>query len=161
MFRGLLRTFTAAAARFRRRPQPTRTPEQDRYLESLTASLEAGAEEYLAWLADHHWPGDEYLDLERDWRAESGAAEPAADHAGAGRSACPGCLGPSKDVWPCRTCGRLLHHACGHGMRRRLVRRPYRTRDMDSESVIAEWVCTDCAAVVALDVDHWGADAED
>ncbi len=38
--------------------------------ESMTAHLAADAEEYLAWLADHHWPDDEYLDLERDWRSD-------------------------------------------------------------------------------------------
>ncbi|POM23400.1 hypothetical protein BTM25_45530 [Actinomadura rubteroloni] len=45
--------------------------------ESLTAVLGPGDEEYLAWLAAEHWPEDEYLDLERSWRARDG--EDAAD----------------------------------------------------------------------------------
>ncbi|KAB2339639.1 hypothetical protein [Actinomadura rudentiformis] len=32
------------------------------YPESMTAELDPGDEEYLAWLADSLWPEDEYLD---------------------------------------------------------------------------------------------------
>jgi hypothetical protein len=32
--------------------------------ESMTAVLDPGDEEYLAWLADQLWPEDEYMDLE-------------------------------------------------------------------------------------------------
>ncbi|MBX6769910.1 MAG: hypothetical protein IRY90_22620 [Actinomadura rubrobrunea] len=32
--------------------------------ESMTAVLDPADEEYLAWLADHLWPEDEYLDVE-------------------------------------------------------------------------------------------------
>ncbi|GAA4152156.1 hypothetical protein [Actinomadura keratinilytica] len=32
--------------------------------ESMTAVLDPADEEYLAWLADHLWPEDEYLDAE-------------------------------------------------------------------------------------------------
>jgi len=129
--------------------------------ESLTAVLDPGAEEYLAWLADHHWPFDEYLELERDWLPDGDrqvdldwqtgleAYEPAPV-----QSTCPRCLRHSDDVWPCWTCGRLLHSACGHGLRRRSVRRPYRTRDMNAEAVTAEWICTDCSCVVGLDVER-------
>jgi hypothetical protein len=129
--------------------------------ESLTAVLDPGAEEYLAWLADHHWPFDEYLELERGWLPDSDRQvdldwqtgletyEPAPV-----RSTCPRCLRHSDDVWPCWTCGRLLHSACGHGLRRRSVRRPYRTRDMNAEAVTAEWICTDCSCVVGLDVER-------
>jgi hypothetical protein len=39
-------------------------------------------------------------------------------------------------------------------MRRRKIAKPYRTRDMDSESVVAEWVCCGCASIVGLDVDR-------
>jgi hypothetical protein len=114
--------------------------------ESMVEVLEPEAEEYLAWLADRHWPADEYLDLERDWRAEldpAGLPEP-----------CPGCRRHDEDVWPCRMCGRLLHSGCGHGMRRRRVDDPYRTRDMQAEAVIAEWICTNCSSVVGLDLDE-------
>ncbi|GAA4058384.1 MULTISPECIES: hypothetical protein [Actinomadura] len=34
------------------------------YPESMTAVLDPADEEYLAWLADHLWPEDEYLDVE-------------------------------------------------------------------------------------------------
>ncbi|MFC0040281.1 hypothetical protein [Actinomadura rayongensis] len=34
------------------------------YPESMTAELDPGDEEYLAWLADQLWPDDEYLDAE-------------------------------------------------------------------------------------------------
>jgi hypothetical protein len=43
--------------------------------ESLTATLDPDSEEYLAWLADHHWPCDEYLDLELEWRNELAVTE--------------------------------------------------------------------------------------
>ncbi|WP_019634368.1 hypothetical protein [Actinomadura atramentaria] len=47
-------------------------PRPDVYPESLTAVLDPADEEYLAWLAAHHWPDDEYLDLERSWQAPDG-----------------------------------------------------------------------------------------
>jgi hypothetical protein len=155
-------------------PEPTGSPqsaraaepvarvhEGDEHPESLTADLDPDAEEYLAWLADHHWPADEYLELERDWYergwyeqdwpADLESYEPAPE-----RTACPQCRRQSEDVWPCWTCGRLLHSACRHGMRRRPVPRPYRTRDMNAEAVTAEWICTDCSCVVGLDVEQGG-----
>ncbi|ACY98203.1 hypothetical protein Tcur_2651 [Thermomonospora curvata DSM 43183] len=116
--------------------------------ESMTKVLEPEDEEYLAWLADRHWPADEYLDLERQWRAElaiEGMPDP---------HPCPGCRRREEDVWPCRMCGLLLHAGCGHGMRKRRVVRPYRTRDMQAEAVIAEWICVNCSSVVALDLDQ-------
>ena len=58
---GLL-TLLATARHGRRRPRS-----DDEHPESLTTVLGPGDEEYLAWLADHHWPRDEYLDLEHDW----------------------------------------------------------------------------------------------
>lgn len=122
--------------------------------ESLTAILDPAAEEFLAWLADHHWPGDEYLEIEWEWRSENGSPE--VDD----RSACPQCRRHGDDVWPCRKCGQTLHSSCGHGLRRRRVAQPYRTRDMNAEAVIAEWLCTGCTAVVGLDVDHGDEEAD-
>lgn len=123
--------------------------------ESMTEVLEPDAEEYLAWLADRHWPHDEYLDLERQWLAGLDAlGEGPAPGPYLGPPPCPGCHRHGEDVWPCRMCGRLLHAACGHGMRRRRVPRPYRTRDMQAEVVIAEWICTNCSSVVGLDLDE-------
>jgi hypothetical protein len=119
--------------------------------ESMTHVLGPGEEEYLAWLAYHHWPHDEYLDLERHWQTELDGNDPL-DELPVPVS-CPGCRREDEDVWPCRMCGRLLHSGCGHGMRRRRVHRPYRTRDMNAEAVIAEWICTNCSSVVGLDVD--------
>ncbi|WP_116025264.1 hypothetical protein [Thermomonospora umbrina] len=118
------------------------------YPESMTEVLEPDAEEYLAWLADRHWPADEYLDMEREWREEYDPAGLPEAHR------CPGCQERGEDVWPCRMCGLLLHSGCGHGMRRRRVHRPYQTRDMQAEAVIAEWICTNCSSVVGLDLDH-------
>jgi hypothetical protein len=159
--------------------------EPEEHPESLTAVLDPAAEEYLAWLADHHWPADEYLELERGWEVDRGRqagwgwqidrgrqADRGDWPAGLGpyepapiRSTCPQCLRHSDDVWPCWTCGRMLHSACGHGLRRRPVRRPYRTRDMSAEAAVtAEWICTDCSCVVGLDVergdDRRGGDAD-
>ncbi len=117
--------------------------------ESMTASLAADAEEYLAWLADRAWPDDEYLDLEREWRSEMDpfdVFEPV--------PTCPGCMRPGDDVWPCHECGLLMHSTCGYGMSRKKIARPYRTRDMASELVIAEWRCNRCTSVVGLDVDR-------
>ncbi|GAA2610339.1 hypothetical protein GCM10010411_50920 [Actinomadura fulvescens] len=37
-------------------------PDDDGHPESMTAELDPGDEEYLAWLADALWPEDEYLD---------------------------------------------------------------------------------------------------
>ncbi|MFC4909904.1 hypothetical protein [Actinomadura gamaensis] len=39
-------------------PPETRPP----YPESMTAELDQGDEEYLAWLANDLWPDDEYLE---------------------------------------------------------------------------------------------------
>ncbi|WP_243722630.1 hypothetical protein [Actinomadura sp. 7K507] len=142
---GLL-TLLATARHGRRRHRP-----QEEHPESLTAVLGPGDEEYLAWLADHHWPGDEYLDLEYEWIGESEPADPDGPYPS---PLCPHCNLRREDVWPCPTCGRLLHSSCGHGMRRRRVDRPYRTHGTNSEAVIGEWVCTGCTSVVGLDVDH-------
>ncbi|WP_207939275.1 hypothetical protein [Actinomadura darangshiensis] len=144
---GLL-TLLATARRGRRRHRS-----QSEHPESLTAVLGPGDEEYLAWLADHHWPGDEYLDLEHEWLTELEFGEPAGHYES---PMCPQCNLRREDVWPCPTCGRLLHSSCGHGMRRRTVDRPYRTHATNSEAVIAEWICTGCTSVVGLDVDHGG-----
>ncbi|OLT26913.1 hypothetical protein BJF79_11770 [Actinomadura sp. CNU-125] len=151
---GLLILLAVRRRRFRRPPAPA-----PGHPESLTAVLEAGEEEYLAWLADHHWPGDEYLELERDWRAELGLDGPGDVRPDGPPEAhesplCPRCALRREDVWPCPACGRLLHSSCGHGMRRRRVAHPYRTRGGGFESVIAEWICTGCTSVVGLDVDH-------
>ncbi|WP_067796011.1 hypothetical protein [Actinomadura formosensis] len=142
---GLL-TLLATARRGRRRQRS-----ENEHPESLTAVLEPGDEEYLAWLADHHWPRDEYLDLEHEWLEELAFGEPAGHYQS---PLCPRCNLRREDVWPCPACGRLLHSSCGHGMRRRTVDRPYRTHATNSEAVIAEWICTGCTAVVGLDVDH-------
>ncbi|MGH3242497.1 MAG: hypothetical protein ACRDNL_19125 [Spirillospora sp.] len=152
---GLL-TFLATARR-----GSSRHRSANEHPESLTAVLGPGDEEYLAWLADHHWPGDEYLDLEHDWLGDTEPADHAGPHAGpyAGpyeSPLCPRCDQRCEDVWPCPTCGRMLHSSCGHGMRRRRVDRPYRTRGTNPEAVIAEWICMGCASVVGLDVDHGG-----
>jgi hypothetical protein len=136
-----------ATARHGRRPHRS----DNEHPESLTAVLDPGDEEYLAWLADHHWPSDEYLDLEHEWLGELEPAEPAGVYES---PLCPRCDLRREDVWPCPTCGRLLHPSCGHGMRRRAVERPYRTHGTNPEAVIAEWLCTGCASVVGLDVDH-------
>ncbi|WP_018657864.1 hypothetical protein [Actinomadura flavalba] len=132
----------------RRRPAPVRA-------ESLTASLAAPEEEYLAWLADHHWPADEYLDLEREWRALERA--PVSD-----LPRCPHCDLHDEAVWPCPDCGRLLHPSCGHGVRHRPVVDPYWTLGANTEPVTGEWLCTGCATVVGLDVaDPADPDRED
>jgi hypothetical protein len=120
-----------------------------RHPESMTANLAADAEEYLAWLADHHWPDDEYLDLERGWRSDLDPLGTYDDH-----PVCPSCRRPGHDVWPCHQCGLMMHSSCGYGMRREKIAKPYRTRDMGSESVIAEWRCNRCESVVGLDVDR-------
>lgn len=117
--------------------------------ESLTAVLNQDSEEYLAWLADHLWPGDEYLDLEQRWRAELDAGELPEPYES---PLCPQCRLRREDVWPCPHCGRLLHPSCGHGMRRRRVARPYQAQGAGSEAVIGEWICTGCRSVVGLDV---------
>ncbi|WP_433337098.1 hypothetical protein [Spirillospora sp. CA-294931] len=152
---GLL-TLLAAARRGPGRPTQE-IPATNAHPESLTAVLEPGAEEYLAWLADHHWPADEYLDLEQDWKVELATIEAPDLH---GTPLCPQCRLQREDVWPCPTCGRLLHSSCGHGMHRRRVNHPYRAHGINSEAVIAEWICTGCTSVVALDVDH-GDEADD
>ncbi|XVQ08536.1 hypothetical protein ACQP1W_39185 [Spirillospora sp. CA-255316] len=131
--------------------------------ESLTAVLDPASEEYLAWLADHHWPADEYLDLEVEWRNELASTDlPDAFELTGQYEApqCPQCLRHREDVWPCPQCGRLLHSTCGHGMRRRRLAHPYRTQATNPEAVIAEWICTGCMSIVGLDVDH-GDEADD
>ncbi|MFI0371802.1 hypothetical protein ACH35V_28395 [Actinomadura sp. 1N219] len=144
---GLLTLLASARHGRRRRSSANEHPE------SLTAVLGPGDEEYLAWLADHHWPGDEYLDLEHEWLGELEPGGPAGPYES---PLCPRCDLRCEDVWPCPTCGRVLHSSCGHGMRRRQVDRPYRTHGTNPEAVIAEWICTGCASVVGLDVDHGG-----
>lgn len=120
--------------------------ERNEYPESLTAVLEPESEEYLAWLADHLWPDDDYFEIEREFETTL---------------SCPSCQSSGEDIWPCRVCGQTLHAACGCGMRRRRVAKPYRTPDMASETVIAEWICTQCSTIVGLDVDdeETGSDA--
>lgn len=142
-----------------RRDRPARSGERgapDVYPESLTAVLGRGEEEYLAWLAYHHWPEDEYLALEEIWCEE---IEAAGDQ-GPVATVCPRCRHVADDLWPCRTCGRTLHATCGHGMHRRPLARPYRTPDMGTESVTAEWLCTGCRTVIGLDVDQEGGEAD-
>ncbi|MCP2339532.1 hypothetical protein [Actinomadura rupiterrae] len=54
------------------RAMPSRTPRTPPvYPESMTAELDPGDEEYLAWLADHLWPEDEYLEENPSPRDES------------------------------------------------------------------------------------------
>ncbi|MCP2339528.1 hypothetical protein [Actinomadura rupiterrae] len=149
---GLL-ALLASLRRAAPRPRPSAAPEEsapEGHPESLTAELEPGAEEYLAWLADHHWPADDYLDLEQQWRHELGLLDlTEVPH-------CPSCLLRREDVWPCPRCGALLHSSCGHGMRRRPVAQPYHALGLgdEPEAVIAEWICTGCASVVGLDVEN-------
>src|SRR5262245_50994286 len=76
--------------------------------ESMTAHLAGDAEEYLAWLADHHWPEDEYLELEHGWRVDLDPLSGYDDH-----PVCPGCRQPGSDVWPCHECGLRMHSGCG------------------------------------------------
>ncbi len=47
-----------------RRTRPPAEPAATEYPESMTAELEPGDEEFLAWLADQLWPEDEYLDFD-------------------------------------------------------------------------------------------------
>src|SRR5690606_41360117 len=103
------------------------------------------------WLADQLWPGDEYLDLEYEWLAEADLPDQDGHYLS---PLCPHCRLRREDVWPCPSCGRLLHPSCGHGMRRRRVDRPYRTHGTHSEAVIGDWVCTGTTAVDGIDVDH-------
>ena len=147
----LLAVMSLISLRMIRRRRVASASGAEEYPESMTAVLVPGAEEYLAWLADHHWPDDEYLDLERHWQAD---LEPIDAHATETCPVCPACRRPGHDVWPCPECGLLVHSGCGHGMRRRKIAKPYRTRDMDTESVIAEWICSRCASIVGLDVDR-------
>lgn len=51
--------------------------EDGEYPESMTAELDPGEEEYLAWLADDLWPEDEYLEpgfSDRDGEEEAGGS---------------------------------------------------------------------------------------
>jgi hypothetical protein len=153
----------AMARRGREAPPPPATASaaaSNDHPESLTAVLDADSEEYLAWLADHHWPADEYLDLELEWRNELASTERPELAEGYEEPLCPQCRLRREDVWPCPQCGRLLHPSCGHGMRRRRLAHPYRTHATHPEAVIAEWLCTGCLSVVGLDVDH-GDEADD
>jgi hypothetical protein len=142
-----LLTLVPVMAVCRREKVPDRLAWQ--HPESMTANLAADAEEYLAWLADHHWPEDEYIDLERGWRSD---LDPFGTYEDG--PVCPGCRRPGNDVWPCHECGLMMHSTCGYGMRRTKIAKPYRTRDMGAESVVAEWRCNRCASVVGLDVDR-------
>ncbi|GAA2417458.1 hypothetical protein GCM10010191_30100 [Actinomadura vinacea] len=162
---GLLMLLATARREPGRSPTPAITPAAAPadHPESLTAVLEPDSEEYLAWLADHHWPADEYLDLELEWRNELAATElpdPFELTVPYETPQCPQCRLHREDVWPCPQCGRLLHSSCGHGMRRRRLAHPYRTQATNPEAVIAEWICTGCMSVVGLDVDH-GDEADD
>src|SRR5262245_39212016 len=76
----------------RRRDVTPRRPPRG-HPESMTANLASDAEEYLAWLADHHWPDDEYLELERSWQSEFDPLDTYDD-----RPVCPGCQRPGHDV---------------------------------------------------------------
>ncbi|MBO2451176.1 hypothetical protein J4573_29065 [Actinomadura barringtoniae] len=52
-------------------------PKTAEYPESMTAELDPGEEEYLAWLADDLWPEDEYLEpgfSDRDGEEEAGGS---------------------------------------------------------------------------------------
>ncbi|MFB4314390.1 hypothetical protein [Actinomadura sp. 21ATH] len=150
----------ATARRRAEAARPPAAPAADgaaEHPESLTAVLDPGSEEYLAWLADHLWPADEYLDLELEWRNEYASTELPEGYE---EPLCPQCRLRREDVWPCPQCGRLLHSSCGHGMRRRRLAHPYRTHAPDPEAVIAEWICTGCLSIVGLDVDH-GDEADD
>ncbi|WP_067480833.1 hypothetical protein [Actinomadura hibisca] len=53
-----------------------RTEESTGYPESMTAELDPGDEEFLAWLASELWPDDEYLDMEpsTDGEEEAGGS---------------------------------------------------------------------------------------
>ncbi|MEV4258328.1 hypothetical protein AB0J52_34675 [Spirillospora sp. NPDC049652] len=54
------------------RAMPPRAPEPPPpYPESMTAELDPGDEEYLAWLADDLWPDDEYLEQNPNPKDES------------------------------------------------------------------------------------------
>ncbi|MGP4029518.1 hypothetical protein [Actinomadura sp. 3N407] len=63
------------------RDPPPEPPPQDPvpavHPESMTAELEPGDEEYLAFLADTLWPEDEYAELEHttDGEEESGGSD--------------------------------------------------------------------------------------
>lgn len=146
-----LLTLVSLFVAVRKRRAAAARPGPRAYPESMTAVLAPDDEEYLAWLADHLWPNDDYVDLEERWRAETAPPDPYADE---GCPICPGCQNHGYDVWPCPNCGFLVHSGCGHGMRRRKIAKPYRTRDMNAESVIAEWICSRCDSIVGLDVDR-------
>ncbi|WP_141576881.1 hypothetical protein [Actinomadura sp. WMMA1423] len=61
-------------------PRPVAVPppaaEPPGHPESMTAELDPGDEEYLAFVADELWPDDEYLELEHtsDGEEESGGS---------------------------------------------------------------------------------------
>jgi hypothetical protein len=59
------------------RPAPEPPPDPGTHPESMTAELDPGDEEYLAFLADRLWPDDEYLELEHstDGEEESGGTD--------------------------------------------------------------------------------------
>ncbi|TDC94971.1 hypothetical protein [Actinomadura sp. 7K507] len=58
-------------------PPPGPPPQDDVHPESMTAELDPGDEEYLAFLADALWPEDEYAELEHttDGEEESGGSD--------------------------------------------------------------------------------------
>jgi hypothetical protein len=59
------------------RREPATAGEDDGYPESMTAELDQGEEEYLAWLASDLWPEDEYLEpdfSDRDGEEEAGGS---------------------------------------------------------------------------------------
>jgi hypothetical protein len=58
-------------------PLPAPDPPPGEHPESMTAELDPGDEEYLAFLADELWPDDEYLELEHttDGEEESGGTD--------------------------------------------------------------------------------------
>src|SRR3569833_874104 len=62
-----------------------------RHPESMTANLAADTEEYLAWLADHHWPEDKKHNHKHSKQHEIDPFDV--------RPVCPGCRQPGHDVW--------------------------------------------------------------
>ncbi|MEV0665706.1 hypothetical protein AB0I58_30290 [Spirillospora sp. NPDC050365] len=57
-------------------PPPALAAEPPGHPESMTAELDPGDEEYLAFVADELWPDDEYLELEHttDGEEEAGGS---------------------------------------------------------------------------------------
>ncbi|NDU74972.1 hypothetical protein GWI34_20405 [Actinomadura sp. DSM 109109] len=67
---------SSAAETPRTVPSPAPAAEPPGHPESMTAELDPGDEEYLAFVADELWPDDEYLELEHttDGEEESGGS---------------------------------------------------------------------------------------